>query len=262
MRNRGLLEDDEIRRVRNVRIGVGGLGGCGGNHLVALTRMGFEHFSIADPDIFEAANLNRQAGATMSTLGQRKVDVMQRMVLDINPRAKVVVYPEGLTSENVGDFAAETDIGINAIDFFRIDLYAPYHDAYRRQGKRSVVGASPFAFGAAVTVLGPETPAFGDAFEISADDPLERQLARFCERMTPAGFARRYLRPGVNEIRAPLPETCISSSAATLHLCTALTAAEVLFMVTERRAPTLAPRVLQVDLCEQALAGGNSVGRP
>jgi tRNA A37 threonylcarbamoyladenosine dehydratase len=56
--------------------------------------MGFERFSIADLDTFEPANLNRQTGAMTSTLGQAKVDVMRRMVLDINPGAEVGVYPE------------------------------------------------------------------------------------------------------------------------------------------------------------------------
>jgi molybdopterin/thiamine biosynthesis adenylyltransferase len=255
-RNLALLTDDEWRLVRRTRVAIGGLGGCGSNHLLALTRMGFEHFVVADPDVFDLSNLNRQAGASLSTLGQPKVDVMRRMVLDINPDASIVVHPRGLDHVSIPDFAAQADIGINAIDFFRVDLYPTYHDTFREQGKYSIVGASPFAFGAALTVIGPDSESFEAAFGMRAGDSKVEMLRKFTSTLAPSGFARSYLAAGVNEIRDPLEDTAIGSSAAALHLCTALTAVEVLCAVTGRRPPTLAPRVLEVDLLTQQWSSG------
>lgn len=222
--------------------------------------MGFERFAVADPDVFDVANLNRQAGATLSTLGRPKVEVMREMARDVNPRIEIDEFPQGLGPETVEEFAERSDIGVNAIDFLRADLYPLFHDTFRDRGKLSVVGASPFAFGAAMTVIGPDSPSLTDFLGLTAaerGDP-EAVLRRFVARMTPERYAARYLPPGVNEIRSPLAGTRISSTAAALHLCTALTAAEVLFICTGRRPSTLAPAVMQVDLLlrESALHPG------
>lgn len=261
-RNLPLLTDDEWARVRRTRVGIGGLGGCGSNHLLALTRMGFEKFVVADPDVFDLSNLNRQAGASLSTLGQPKVDVMRRMVLDINPDASIIVYPEGLGPDSIPEFVSQADIGINAIDFFRVDLYAPYHDTFRDQGKYSIVGASPFAFGAAMTVIGPDSESFETSFGMRAGDSRVDMLRKFTSTLAPSGFARSYLVPGVNEIRDPLEQTAIGSSAAALHLCTALTGVEVLCIVTGRRRPTLAPRMVEIDLLSQQWSPGRATTEP
>lgn len=255
-RNYGILTEAEMRRVRNTRIGLGGVGGCGSNDLLALARMGFEHFVIADPDTFETANLNRQAGATVRTIGRRKVEVMTEMVLAINPGASVTAISDGICENTIDDFVRLTDIGINAIDFFRADLYPDFHDSYHACGKYSIVGASPFAFGASMTVVGPGSPSFSEFFGVEKGESAEQILHKFVASMTPQRYAAQYLPAGVNQIRSPLRETRISSSAAALQLCTALTVAEVLFIVTGRRAPTLAPRVLQLDLQVQQFAAG------
>ncbi|WP_377268011.1 ThiF family adenylyltransferase [Peterkaempfera sp. SMS 1(5)a] len=262
-RNLGLLDAEDVARVRSARIGIAGLGGCGSNHLLTLARMGFERFAIADPDTFEQANLNRQAGATVSALGQPKVDVMTRMVKDINPAADITLFRRGIDGNSVKDFADSTDVGINAIDFFRADLYPLFHDTYHLQGKHSVVGASPFGFGAAMTVIGPGSPSFSEFFGITEGEGADEVLLKFVDRMTPEKFTRHYLEPQVNAIRSPLRDTRISSSAAALQLCAAMTAAEVLFIVTGRRKPSLAPRILQVDLLLQSLSGaGEAEHRP
>src|SRR6266542_3532694 len=77
-RNIGLLSEEEQARVRAARVAVAGLGGVGGNHVLALARIGFGSFSLADLDHFELANMNRQAGASVDTLGRSKVEVTVR----------------------------------------------------------------------------------------------------------------------------------------------------------------------------------------
>ncbi len=84
-RNLGWLSAPEQDTLRTARIAIAGLGGVGGSHLLTLTRLGVGKFNISDYDHFELHNLNRQAGATMSTLGQAKVEVLARMARDINP---------------------------------------------------------------------------------------------------------------------------------------------------------------------------------
>jgi amidohydrolase len=52
------------------------MGGVGGAHLIALTRLGIGGFSIADFDTFSLVNFNRQYGAFVDSIGRPKVDVM------------------------------------------------------------------------------------------------------------------------------------------------------------------------------------------
>src|SRR4026209_2352711 len=91
-RNLGWLTDAEQERLRHKRVAIAGMGGVGGVHLTTLARLGIARFSLADLDTFELANFNRQAGATMSTLGCSKVDTLAAMARDINPECDIRVF--------------------------------------------------------------------------------------------------------------------------------------------------------------------------
>ena len=52
-RNIGLLSPAEQVRLREATVGIPGLGGVGGRHLLTLTRLGVGRFAIADHDAFE-----------------------------------------------------------------------------------------------------------------------------------------------------------------------------------------------------------------
>src|SRR5271156_2955662 len=85
-RNLGWFTDYEQQALRGKNIAIAGMGGGGGGvHLLTLARLGIANFKIADMDRFDVPNFNRQVGAMMSTLGHPKVDVLARMVKDINP---------------------------------------------------------------------------------------------------------------------------------------------------------------------------------
>src|SRR3954454_15572117 len=75
-RHRGLIDPREQEKLRRSRVAIVGMGGVGGIHLLTLARLGIGSFHVADPDSFELANFNRQAGATMPGLGRPKVEVM------------------------------------------------------------------------------------------------------------------------------------------------------------------------------------------
>src|SRR5690349_17939081 len=78
-RNLGWFADYEQQALRGKTVAIAGMGGVGGVHLLTLARLGVANFRIADLDRFEVANFNRQVGATMSTLGRAKVDVLAEM---------------------------------------------------------------------------------------------------------------------------------------------------------------------------------------
>jgi len=84
-RNIGWVTEPEQQVLRSKRVAIAGMGGVGGVHVVTLARLGVQRFNIADFDTFDIANFNRQVGATMSSLGRPKADVLAEMVRDINP---------------------------------------------------------------------------------------------------------------------------------------------------------------------------------
>lgn len=77
--------------LRNSRVAVVGLGG-GGSHIAQqLAHLGVGEFVLIDPDVVEDTNLNRLVGATQQDVdeGMPKSSVSARMVLGVNPGAKV-----------------------------------------------------------------------------------------------------------------------------------------------------------------------------
>lgn len=116
-RNIGWVTEAEQAVLKSKRVAIAGLGGVGGVHLTTLSRLGIGAFHIADADHFELANFNRQAGATVSTLGQSKLDVMTRMARDINPEIDIKDFSEGIHEGNIEAFLDGVDIYVDALDF-------------------------------------------------------------------------------------------------------------------------------------------------
>lgn len=96
-----------------------GVGGVGSNCCEALARGGVGKLVILDRDVVELSNINRQAVAWRSTVGQYKVDVMQALIADINPACEVVAYPDFLAKDTLAeqlDAMPHPDYVIDAID--------------------------------------------------------------------------------------------------------------------------------------------------
>src|ERR1700712_3756671 len=109
-RNIGWLTEWEQAALRGKRIAIAGMGGVGGVHLLTLARLGVGAFHIADFDRFDIVDFNRQVGATISTLGQPKVDVLADMALDINPALQIRRFPAVINDNNLADFFDGVDL--------------------------------------------------------------------------------------------------------------------------------------------------------
>lgn len=109
--------DDMMLYLADCRIIIFGVGGVGSWCVEAIARTGFGHITIVDSDDVAESNINRQLPATTSTVGQPKVEVLRRRILDINPAAEVVALCRRYTPDTAADFAIETyDYAIDAID--------------------------------------------------------------------------------------------------------------------------------------------------
>lgn len=118
-RLRLILGDEALSKLRDSRVMVIGLGGVGSSAAEALARGGIGSLVLIDRDIVMPSNINRQALAFHSTLGRPKTEVMEQMVLDINPDCKVSKLHAFLDKDHVAEQLSSLprpDYVIDAID--------------------------------------------------------------------------------------------------------------------------------------------------
>ncbi len=144
-RNIGWLTQQEQDLLKSKRIAIAGLGGVGGSHLLALTRLGVGAFHIADLDVFELANFNRQVGATIKHLDRAKVDVLAEMAMDINPSLNIRRFPQGISEANLTGFLIGADVYVDGLDFFAFNARKAVFAACHKLGIPAVT-AAPWAW--------------------------------------------------------------------------------------------------------------------
>ena len=88
----------EILRMSTVMIL--GIGGVGSYTVEALARAGVGHLILVDFDEISITNLNRQIHALHSTIGEAKVEVMKRRILEVNPKAEIETLQEFYSATN------------------------------------------------------------------------------------------------------------------------------------------------------------------
>lgn len=112
-----LLGADAMKRLKNARVAVFGVGGVGGYAIEALVRSGVGTLDIFDNDTVSLTNLNRQIIALHDTLGQPKVEVMKKRALSINPDITVNAHNCFYMPQNSDEYDFSVyDYIIDAID--------------------------------------------------------------------------------------------------------------------------------------------------
>lgn len=241
-RNIGWVTDREQEQLRGKRVGIAGLGGVGGIHLLTLARMGIGRFSIADFDVFDIVNFNRQAGATIASLGHPKSDVLAEMARDINPEIELNVFSRGVTPENIEFFLDGVDVYVDGLDFFAFEARRLTFAACERKGI-PVVTAAPLGMGVALLVFAPGGMPFEQYFGFDGCDELEMAI-RFLVGLSPAMLQRGYV---ADMSRVDLAGRKGPSSIAACQLCAGVAAVEVLKLLLGRGGVKLAPWGSQFD---------------
>lgn len=241
-RNIGLLTTREMGALRRARVAIAGLGGMGGCHLLTLARTGVGKFHLAEFDAFELHNMNRQAGARVTSLGKKKIDVLIEDVLNVNPFLEIKKFPEGVTDENRDDFLAGVDVVLDALDAFALDARRRLFNRAREKGI-PVVTAGPLGFGAAVVVFTPEGMGFDQYFDIHDGMSEEEKLISFFTGLSPKLPHLRYMdRKSVNLLAHRGP-----SLGLACQLAAGLAAVDAIRLITGRGKVRAAPAYLTVD---------------
>ncbi|MGP1485284.1 MAG: sulfur carrier protein ThiS adenylyltransferase ThiF [Campylobacter sp.] len=111
--SRNSPEMNEI--LQNACIGVAGLGGLGSNIVLSLARLGVAKLVIADFDVVEPSNLNRQQ-YLISHIGMKKSHALKSLVAQINPFVEIVDYDVFLDASNVAEIFKDCQIICEAFD--------------------------------------------------------------------------------------------------------------------------------------------------
>jgi molybdopterin/thiamine biosynthesis adenylyltransferase len=242
-RNIGWVTEEEQQILKTKKVAIAGAGGVGGIHLLTLARLGIENFNIADFDDFEVHNFNRQSGAFMSTLGEQKVDVMERMGKDINPNANIKSFPEGIFEHNVDEFLDGIDLYVDALDFFALSARKIIFQKCQEK-EIPVVTAAPLGMGCALLCFMPGKMTFEEYFRFEDKETENDQLIQFLVGLSPAMLQRPYL---VDETRVSFIEKRGPSTPMAVNLCAGMAETYALKILLNRGEVLAAPYGLHFD---------------
>jgi sulfur carrier protein ThiS adenylyltransferase len=102
-------------RVKRATVGIAGLGGLGSAIAVALARTGVGRLVLADFDLVEPSNLNRQQ-YFVEQLGRPKTEALAESLRRINPYVALELHALRLTPENVPTIFRTADVLAEAFD--------------------------------------------------------------------------------------------------------------------------------------------------
>lgn len=108
---------EALKILTNKTVLVLGCGGVGGFVCEALVRSAIGRVIIVDYDVVDETNINRQIIALASTIGRKKVDVLEERIKDINSSCEVVKIDKFITPSNIDElFKYNIDYFVDACD--------------------------------------------------------------------------------------------------------------------------------------------------
>jgi sulfur carrier protein ThiS adenylyltransferase len=106
----------QIKQIlKSKTVGIAGCGGLGSNCAVALARVGVGTIVIADFDIIEESNLNRQY-YFWDQIGKPKALTLKANIERINPQTKIICHNLFLNEKNVPEVFKDCDVIVEAFD--------------------------------------------------------------------------------------------------------------------------------------------------
>ena len=109
---------DGQKRLKNAKVLVVGAGGLGSPALLYLAAAGVGTLGIAEFDVVDESNLQRQVIHGQSDIGRPKAESARDSIHEINPHVTVDVHTERLDSSNALDVFRPYDIIVDGTDNF------------------------------------------------------------------------------------------------------------------------------------------------
>ncbi|MGI8653398.1 MAG: adenylyltransferase/sulfurtransferase MoeZ, partial [Geodermatophilaceae bacterium] len=109
---------DGQKRLKNAKVLAVGAGGLGSPTLLYLAAAGVGTLGIAEFDVVDESNLQRQVIHGTSDIGKSKALSAKESIAEINPLVEVVLHETRLDSDNVLDIFAQYDLIVDGTDNF------------------------------------------------------------------------------------------------------------------------------------------------
>lgn len=145
----------KLLQSRALVLGAGGLGSPSALYMAAA---GVGTIGIADDDVVDLSNLQRQVIHGTEDIGKPKVESARRALTRINPDVKVELHRGRVTSENIRDIISSYDVVLDGTDNFATRFLV--NDACYMAGKPLVHGAILGFNGQVMTILPGEGPCY------------------------------------------------------------------------------------------------------
>lgn len=116
-RLRWIVGEEAIEKMQGKHVAVFGCGGVGGYVIEGLVRSGIGTLDVYDHDTVDITNLNRQIIALHSNIDEKKIDIVRKRALDINPNLHINTFDTFYLPENADTIdLSQYDYVIDAID--------------------------------------------------------------------------------------------------------------------------------------------------
>lgn len=172
LRNIDYIPAELQNKIRNTTILIAGCG-IGSSFAEVAVRLGFENFILADGDIVNDHNLNRQC-FTANDIGKSKVKALSERLKAINPSVKVKEYSEYISQRNVSQIVNDADIVFDTIDFLDLTAIVGLHDECSKQRKH-VISALAIGWGAGCIYFPPGSKcSFRQVFTLPLEGPVDQ----------------------------------------------------------------------------------------
>jgi adenylyltransferase/sulfurtransferase len=162
----GEAGQQRLERGKVLLVGAGGLGSSVAYYLAAA---GVGTIGIADHDVVDITNLNRQILHTLDMVGHSKVASAEQAIQRLDPTIRVIPYLEKLiTVERLTRIVAEFDILVDCTDNFATRYCI--NEACVLTGKPMVYGAVSGFEGQAMTIVPGKGPCYRCLYPSAGDD--------------------------------------------------------------------------------------------
>jgi adenylyltransferase/sulfurtransferase len=139
-------------RLKAAKVLVVGAGGLGSSTALYLAAAGVGRLGLADFDVVDLSNLQRQVLHGTSRVGKPKLESARERLSDLNPEVELRLHPEAFRRDNALDILADYDFVLDGSDNFATRYLV--NDAAAFAGKADIYG-SVYRFEGQVTVFDP-----------------------------------------------------------------------------------------------------------
>lgn len=242
-RNWAFISRKEQEAIRSTSVLCAGCG-LGSQIAVLALRTGFRDFLLADHDVVEVSNFNRQA-FDMSHLGLNKAMALESVLRATSDGLQIEVCDHLITPENAPEIVSRADIVVNTVDF---DVTTFALEATAREAHKPVLFPLNMGWGGFCIVLDGDSPTLRDM----VGTPAPATKADFIRRLLDSleGFALpTYLAERLEELPElvdlgdrPAPQLGVAA------VRTASLVVEAMARLATGRDVRRAPRALSMDM--------------